>query len=154
NENREVCSGAMERRNDRLESRNTAGCNLRRMQRLRNVQPGRDYIVEQREHNKVEHDRDDDFMCAVLDLEPAGNCADDCTTCHRSHDAERNGENARQMRRQPKSEKSSEKSSRRQLTLGTDVEQPGTDAERYSESGESQCSCLVENLAKAVSIAP
>jgi hypothetical protein len=63
---------------------------------FRDVKLCRNYIVEQREHDEVEHDRHDHFVRAELHLEPSGNRANDSSARHCCDYAEKYSENSRQ----------------------------------------------------------
>ena len=66
---REIGGGSVECRRQIGEAGKDAGVDLRRVERLRHVQMSGDEPVEQREHDEVEHDRDDHFVRAESRLE-------------------------------------------------------------------------------------
>ena len=63
-----------------------------------------DEIVEQREHDEVEHDRGDHFVRAEPRLEHAGNAADDPAADRRGDEIDRQREQRRQPGRKEQSD--------------------------------------------------
>ena len=88
-----------------------------------------DKPVEQRQHDEVEHDRDDHFVGAESGLEIGGDKADDSAGDTRRNHADRKRQQKRRADRQREARQSRRETSRRELAFSSDVEQPGAQSE-------------------------
>src|SRR4051794_13638066 len=103
---------------------------LRSVQGLRDVQMTCDEPVEQREHDEVEHDRDDHFMRAESGFEIRGHRANDSPCAASRNDAKHQRDDERRSDRKCETNQCCRESTRCELTLASDIEQSGAETER------------------------
>ena len=154
-EQHDVGRRAVERARTHREARQRAGVDLGRVQRSSTLQVRGDEIVQQREHDEVEHDRRDHFVRAELRLERAGHSP------------------PRRRRRPPRRRRTAAArpapayptGNTRPTSAATNppaascpsapmLNSPARRAQRDRESGERERRRLVQHLAEAVRVAP
>ena len=99
------------------------------VERLGNMQMPGDEPVEERQHDKVEHDGHYHLVSTELRLEVSGNGSDNSAAGAGGDHAERQRENERRPNRKSEPGESGAESAGRELTLASDVEQSGAEAE-------------------------
>src|SRR5450759_2136546 len=143
---REIGGRSVESRIDVREPGQHTGVDLRSVQGLRYVQVPRDEPVEQRQHDEVEHDRDDDFVRAEPGLEIRRNRSNDSTREPGGNHANEKREDERRADRERESHESGAEPPRGELALSSDVEQSGAQTERNRQAREGESRRLVQNL--------
>jgi hypothetical protein len=113
-----------------------------------------DHPVEKREHDEVEHDRDDHFVRAELRFQNGWHRADQSPGCTRGDDAQWKREDEWRPARKSEPGQCSGKATGGELAFAANIEQPGAKPEGNGETGEGQCGGLVKNLTEAVRVTP
>ena len=101
----------------RTAARHLAGTDLRRVQRFRHMQLGRDEIIEQRQHDEVQHDRHDHFVRAESRAQEPGHAAHRAARGERREHAERHAISAGVPAGSSEPHEPRAEPARRQLTL-------------------------------------